>query len=161
MKFEWQRWVKTKNTRKTHEELLLRFFALFFDLSNYEAPMKHFLNIYMNKNRKLLLNDKKVLDDIFNSVFNIVSDSLEKDDICLNDSRRVNTQLLDSILVGIANNIKIIKNEDKSFLSDKIKKLKDDISNEKYDYSNYWESRASQNENVKGRCEITTKLFGN
>lgn len=68
----WKNFMQTKNTRKTHEELILRFFALYFDVDNYKAPMKHFLNVYMSKNRRLKKNSKTELDSIFNKVLNVV-----------------------------------------------------------------------------------------
>ena len=157
----WIQFIHTKNNRKTHEELILRFFALYFDLDNYKAPMKHFLNIYMNKNKNFKLQAKSELDDIFNKTFTIVNNKLTKEHICLKGSNRVNTQLLDSILVGIANNIKHLEAKTDNFLERKIIELKNNIFNEQYEFSHYWESRASKSENVKGRCEITIKLFGN
>jgi hypothetical protein len=156
----WINFIKTKNTRKTHEELILRFFALFFDIDNYKAPMKHFLNIYMSKNRNLKLQNKDTLDNIFNRTLTIIANNLIKEDICLKGSNRVNTQLLDSILVGIAHNIDYLEEKKGDFLITKINELKSNIANEEYKFSYFWESRASQSENVKGRCDITIKLFG-
>ena len=155
----WKSFIKTKNNRRTHQELILRFFALHLDIENYKSPMKHFLNIYMNKNKNLQLHDVEKLDSIFNNVFDIVHRNLSKDNICLKDSNRVNTQLLDSILVGLANNIGNKKLNDKDHIQLKINELKEQIANYDYEYRHYWESRASQVENVAGRCKITTDLF--
>lgn len=47
----WKKLIVTTNRRKRHEELILRFLALYFDLNNYVEPIKHFLNVYMSKNR--------------------------------------------------------------------------------------------------------------
>jgi hypothetical protein len=156
---KWIEFIKTKNNRKTHEELILRFFALYFDIDNYKAPMKHFLNIYMNKNKNFKLQSKNKLDLVFNRTFAIVDKKLTKEHICLKDSNRVNTQLLDSILVGIARNLDHIESKSDDFIVTKINELKNNISDDSYEFRDYWESRASRNENIKGRCDITIELF--
>jgi hypothetical protein len=155
----WIKFINTKNNRKTHEELILRFFALYFDIDKYKAPMKHFLNIYMNKNKNFKLQNENILDDVFNRTFTIVNKILTKEHICLNGSNRVNTQLLDSILVGIAHNLDHIESKSDDFIVTKINELKNNISDNSYEFSHYWESRASKNENIKGRCDITIELF--
>ena len=104
-KQEWINFIQMSNTRKSHEELILRFLALYFDLENYKSPMKHFLNVYMNKNRNFKYNSKQDIENIFEKTIEICSHFIKKEDICLKGSNRVNTQLLDSILVGIAKNI--------------------------------------------------------
>lgn len=157
----WTKFIQSKNNRSTHQELILRFFALYFDIENYKAPMKHFLNVYMSKNRRLKFNKKQVLDDIFNKVFDIVDQQLTKQDICLQYSNRINTQLLDSILVGMARNIDNNKFNDKDYLHNKIQTLKELISDEDYQYGEYWESRRTSPENVKGRCDKVTQMFAN
>lgn len=156
----WKNFIQAKNSRRTHQELILRFFALHLDIENYKSPMKHFLNVYMNKNKNLQLHDDKMLNTIFDNVFEIVNEHLSKEDICLKGSNRVNTQLLDSILVAIANNIENKRLKEKEYITNIINDLKDKISSEDYEYRHYWESRASKSDNVMGRCKITTELFG-
>lgn len=156
----WVDFIIMKNSRKSHEELILRFFALYFDLDNYKAPMKHFLNVYMNKNRHFKYTSKQSIEDIFNKTMNIVQEFLSKEHICLQGTNRVNTQLLDSIFVGIAKNIDNPKISKSDFLVNKINLLKEKIADEKYEYKAYWESRMSSSEYVKGRCTIAIELFG-
>ena len=156
----WKKFIQTKNNRRTHQELILRFFALHLDIKNYKSPMKHFLNVYMNKNKNLQLHDEEMLNTIFNNVFEVVNNHLSKVDICLKGSNRINTQLLDSILVAIANNIENEQLQEKDYLSNIINQLKEKIASEEYEYRHYWESRASKSDNVIGRCRITTELFG-
>lgn len=157
---EWVKLLEMKNTRKSHEELILRFLALYFYLDKYKSPMKHFLNVYMSKNRHLKHNSKQDIEDIFNKTMKICSQFLTKEDICLIGSNRINTQLLDSILVGIAKNIDNSKLLIDGYIKDKIKGLRQKIDSGTYDYKDYWESRNSKEEFVKGRCKITIELFG-
>lgn len=158
----WLNFIATRNSRKNHEELLLRFVALFFDLENYKAPMKHFLNVYMNKNRHFKYNSREDVENIFNQVIELCSLMLSKEHICLKNSNRINTQLLDSILVGIARNIDNEKLKEANYLSAKINSLKTKVDEmeESDNEKQYWESRRSDVEFVKGRCELTIKLFG-
>ncbi|MBA5248937.1 MAG: DUF262 domain-containing protein [Gammaproteobacteria bacterium] len=156
---KWIDFIKTKNNRRTHQELILRFFALCFDMENYKAPMKHFLNVYMSKNRHLNSNSKEELNNLFSRVLDIANQHLTKDDVCLKYSNRINTQLLDSILVAIAKNINNVQLNEEGFLHRKITELKDLIDSEEYESREYWESRRTSQENVKGRCEIVTDML--
>lgn len=156
----WIKFIATKNNRKTHEELILRFISLYYDMENYKAPMKHFLNVYMGKNRHFKHTPKIDIMNIFDRTFEICNQYLGKEHICLKGSNRINTQLLDSILVGIAKNIDNPDFSEDDFLTNKINGLKDLIDNEKYEYKTYWESRMSSDDYVKGRCKITIELFG-
>ncbi len=157
---EWVNLLQMKNTRKSHEELILRFLALNFDLENYKSPMKHFLNVYMNKNRNFKYNSKQDIENIFLKTMDICSKFITKEDICLIGSNRVNTQLLDSILVGIAKNIDNPNLLNVGYIKNKLDDLRNKIDTEDYEYKDYWESRNSKTEFVKGRCKITIELFG-
>uniref|UniRef100_UPI0034E00199 DUF262 domain-containing protein n=1 Tax=Candidatus Thiodubiliella endoseptemdiera TaxID=2738886 RepID=UPI0034E00199 len=156
---KWKNFIKTKNNRRTHQELILRFFALYFDIKNYKSPMKHFLNVYMSKNRHLKSNSKEELNNIFSKVLDIANQHLTKEDVCLKGSNRINTQLLDSVLIAIARNIGNRQLNEKYFLRNKITGLKASIYNENYEYREYWESRRTLKENVIGRCEIVTDML--
>ena len=155
----WKNFVNSKNSRKRHEELILRFLALYFDLDSYVSPIKHFLNIYMNKNRNLKLNSNDDIYNIFDKTFQLVETHLNKEHICLLGSNRINTQLLDSILVGIAHNLDNGNINGDNFLVNKINDLKEQIASDDFIEKEYWESRASKIENVQGRCNYTIKLF--
>ncbi|MEA2048763.1 MAG: DUF262 domain-containing protein [Campylobacterota bacterium] len=155
----WKKLIVTTNRRKRHEELILRFLALYFDLNNYVEPIKHFLNVYMSKNRNFQLNSFEEIQNIFNQVFDIVDAHLAKEHICLLNSNRINTQLLESVLVGIAHNLDNKNIVKENFLVNKINQLKRDITNNDFEEKAYWESRRSKAENVKGRCEYLIRLF--
>ncbi|CAB5495331.1 hypothetical protein, partial [Bathymodiolus thermophilus thioautotrophic gill symbiont] len=97
--------------------------------------------------------------DIFNKVLDIANQHLAKEDVCLKYGNRINTQLLDSILVAIARNIDNNQLGEKDFLHNKITKLKDSIDTENYKNREYWESRRTSKENVEGRCEIVADML--
>jgi len=82
------------------QELILRFLAFFYGYENYSAPMKDFLNLFMQDNREL---DKATRDDfegIFNSTIEVVHESLG--DRPFRPERNLNAAVFDSMMVGIA-----------------------------------------------------------
>ena len=65
-----------------------------------------------------------------------------------------------SILVGIAKNIDNPNLLNVGYIKNKLDDLRNKIDTEDYEYKDYWESRNSKTEFVKGRCKITIELFG-
>jgi hypothetical protein len=114
----------------------------------------------MNKNRHFKYTKQTLIEEIFNKTIDIYDKFLNKEHICLLGSNRVNTQLLDSIFIGIAKNIDNPKLNQENYIVEKINSLKGKISSDSHKYKLYWESRASSDEYVKGRCKITIELFG-
>ena len=51
--------------RRRDIELILRFFALYFDAGIYEKPMVLFLNAYMGRNRRLKRQPQELLERVF------------------------------------------------------------------------------------------------
>ena len=49
----WRKVYGKKNTRLKDQELILRFFAMFYGISEYEKPIKEFLNKFNQKHRNL------------------------------------------------------------------------------------------------------------
>ena len=88
------------NLRQKDKELLLRFFALYFDLEAYERPMKLFLTNFMRKNRELQLHSAKEMDGIFGPTVQLASESLGRE--MFRPQRALNASVADAILVGVA-----------------------------------------------------------
>jgi len=66
----WRSLFGAKHSRYKDVETILRFFALFDDLTNYKAPMPSFLDRYMEKNRKIDANRIDALRDLFTKTSN-------------------------------------------------------------------------------------------
>ncbi len=94
--------------RQRDVELILRFFALYDNLKNYNRPMKDFLSDYMStptirymKGNELLkkkLLFETVVDDII----------IHLGDKPFNVKSKLNASVLDSVMIAFANNLKTI-----------------------------------------------------
>lgn len=81
-------------------EMILRFFALFYERNNYEKPMKKFLNGFMSSNKHLDKYSKEALTNLFYDTIEVIYNNLNRKVFVL--STRVNVALFDAIMVGIA-----------------------------------------------------------
>jgi len=78
----WRNLFGAKHSRYKDVEAILRFFALFEDLTDYKAPMPSFLDKYMEKNRKIDVGRVEMLRNLFtltsDTLFNACGSSLFK-----------------------------------------------------------------------------------
>jgi len=96
----WRRIYGPRSKRLKDQELILRFFALYFFLHEYKRPIKEFLNDYMGKNRSLTLQNEKELEDIFIRVIKLISLTLGKRAFRI--ERAINAAVFDAVMVGIS-----------------------------------------------------------
>lgn len=89
-----------KNTRKKDEEIILRFFALYYRLGKYERPMKHFLNTFMEDNRRLEQTKQNEFRQIFEQTVKTAATVLTSK--ALRPERALNVSVADAVLVGLA-----------------------------------------------------------
>lgn len=99
----WRKIYGKKSNRFKDQELILRFFALLFWSSNYERPMKDFLNRYAAANRDLTLQSESQLRDIFESTVVIALKSLG--DKAFRLKTAINAAVMDSIMVGLGHRL--------------------------------------------------------
>ncbi len=151
---EWDEFIQLNKTRQKPQELILRFFALNFDYQEYKPTMKTFMNLFMKRNRNFSDSEMNEFRDIFIETVKVISKTFEKKDFILAPSRVVNTQLLDSIMVGIAQNISDIKTKDTSLIYQIYENLK---KNE--EYIEFCNSRKSTSELVNGRINKAILAF--
>ena len=101
----WRQIVGTKSPDKRLRdvELILRFFALFYNLDNYEKPMKGFLNSYMRKNRN---PDPKQLA-AFSALFTRTADTVVRylGEKPFSIHRGLNIAVYDAVFTGFAKNL--------------------------------------------------------
>lgn len=88
------------NDRMKEEELILRFFSLYFNLDKYSKPMKDFLNKCMAENRNFELISEQTLTDLFNKVMSFVSATLGNK--AFRYQRGIHSALFDSVSVALA-----------------------------------------------------------
>lgn len=88
------------NDRLKEEELLLRFFSLFFDLQYYKKPMKDFLNRRMFANKNLELHSEEKLTDVLLKTISFINDALGKE--AFRYQKGIHTAIFDSVMIGVA-----------------------------------------------------------
>ena len=99
----WEKVYALSSKRLKDQELILRFFALFYRHSKYERPLKGFLNDYMAQNKNLELNSEKELRKLFKSSIDFIRDALGNKAFRRNGVLVV--AIFDSMMVGIATRI--------------------------------------------------------
>lgn len=96
----WRAIYGEPNLRQKDKELLLRFFALYFDIESYDRPMKLFLTNFMRKNRELEAYSAKALDGVLLPAVQLANESLGRG--MFRPQRALNASVADAILVGLA-----------------------------------------------------------
>ena len=96
----WRSVYGSINKRMRDQEIILRFFALYFNGSNYEKPMKEFLNRHIAKNRHLKLHSANQLTQVFTKAIELIHAYL--DNKPFRPKRHLNAAVLDSVMVGVA-----------------------------------------------------------
>lgn len=89
--------------RLKDQELILRFFALFFHDTQYETPMKEFLNKYMGENRELVKDSEEVLCKKFTVTIDFIHEVFGTR--AFRPKKALNVAVFDAIMVAIAKRI--------------------------------------------------------
>lgn len=95
----WRAMFGRKHRRRRDEELILRFFALYFNSDDYKRPMKGFMNEFMTSNRHLKNNPREQLEPLFVDTISTILDKVGPR--AFKPTRSVNASLFDSLMVGI------------------------------------------------------------
>lgn len=96
----WRSLFKSENTRMKEQELLLRFFALYFTYTEYKKGLKLLLNSFMNRNRDLQLYNADLLSKLFVDSVNLIVNAKGKESF--KRGSVVNAALFDAIMIGVA-----------------------------------------------------------
>ena len=120
----WRNLYGTSSIRLKDEELILRFFAFYFEREKYKRPMKGFLNVYMGRNRELKLQSKEKLESVFVPTVTILSEVIGKS--AFRPERLLNAAVCEAVMVGVAirldrgliTDIEMFKQQYKKLMSD-------------------------------------------
>jgi uncharacterized protein with ParB-like and HNH nuclease domain len=97
----WRSVIDTEhNERLKEEELILRFFSLYYDLKLYKKPMKDFLNKRMSANRNLELYDETKLKLLFETTISAIGNIFGN--MAFRIQRGIHTAVFDSVMIGVA-----------------------------------------------------------
>jgi hypothetical protein len=139
---------KDVNLRRKDEELILRFFALYYNLDSYHKPMNEFLSIFMDMNQNP--NDTKIdemrnlfIDTITTIQINIGSRGFKPKSI-------LNSAAFDAIMYTVAKYKNQLKENWGSYLEDLFKDP---------DFSYAINQGTTDSENIALRMRATKKYF--
>lgn len=136
------------------QELILRFFAFYFNQTNYKPPMKEFLNKFMAGNRELKRISGESLHALFANTIAIVHKAIGNR--AFRPSRTINTAVFDSVMVGIARRL----STHPSLSSDDVKRIYYDlISHESF--LEITQHSTGHPSNVESRLRSATEAFAN
>lgn len=148
----WQAIYGTPSDRLKDQELILRFFALYFNLEKYKRPIKLFLNDFMGKNRNLNLYGNDTLSSVFNPTVDLLSKTLGK--TAFRPERAINAAVFDSIMIGITRRLR----EGQIEQIDEFQKIYNELLRDEK-YINSWKTATSDETNMKDRIRISTEYF--
>lgn len=146
----WRELFGRKHRRRRDEELILRFFALYFNSSDYQRPMKGFMNEFMNSNRNLDIYHRQTLQPLFETTARTI---LEKfGSRAFKVTRAVNASLLDALMIGIGRRLKEgpIRSNVENLLVALLKNS---------EFRNVIDYRTSDVERVRDRIRLATEAF--
>ena len=96
---DWREIFGKPSARQKDRELLLRFFALFYELDSYKRPMKLFLNKFMKNNQNLERYDESTLNGILEPTMALANETVGS--AAFRPQRVLNASVTDAILVGL------------------------------------------------------------
>lgn len=149
---------KLPDKRMRDVELILRFFALFYNLDKYEKPMKGFLNKYMKSNR----NPSDEEQATFTRLFTRTADTVVKylGDRPFSIHRGLNIAVYDALFTGFAKHINKLDHPNVS--KERIREMKTKYTRLLRD-KNFikWTGRATTDiDVVKKRVNKAIRVFG-
>ncbi|MFQ5673737.1 MAG: DUF262 domain-containing protein [Nitrospinales bacterium] len=148
----WRALYGPQNKRAKDKELILRFFALVYDLHHYKRPMKLFLSDFMASNQHLNKFSGEELKNLFKKTIAFAIDHLGSK--AFRPERALNAAITDALLVGTARRLKKgpIKNPDQYKAA--YRKL---IDTEKF--LEKCKSATTDQENIIQRISVATEAF--
>ena len=103
----WRQVFGRPSPRLKDQELILRFFALYFDSDRYGRPdertMKDFLSLFMARNRDIDSSEANQWRNLFEQIIGFICDTLAED--AFRPERRLNTAVFDAVMVGLAHSL--------------------------------------------------------
>lgn len=101
---KWRDIYGPPSLRGKDQELILRFFALYYNVQNYFRPLKGFLNKYMDDNRNPPEPQITEMRQLFDQVATLAADTLTRS--AFRPERNLNAAVLDALFVALARRIK-------------------------------------------------------
>lgn len=141
------------DARGRDQELMLRFFALYYSVENYTEPMTTFLNAFMKQYQHITPEQIASFTQIFNVTIILAADCLGEN--AFRPNKAIDAALLEATLVGLARRLQAGPVTDKAELSIRFDSLKRDNA--------FMEIASApsdgQGDNVRKRVELAIQAF--
>lgn len=151
---EWREIFGIANRRMKEQELILRFFTLYYGYTDYKKILKSYMNTFMAKNRNFKEHTSDELKALFSNTIKTIY--LAIGDKAFRTGTRLNAAIFDSIMIGISSRLKDNSNPDLELLKTQYNWLL-----EQEDFRIYVESGTSSETSVKGRITKSIEAFKN
>ncbi|MFN0050338.1 MAG: DUF262 domain-containing protein [Cytophagales bacterium] len=148
----WRAIFGKENRRMKEQELILRFFSLYYEHVEYKNVLKSFINSFMKRNRKLELYNKNELTNLFVNTIQFIHESVG--DKAFRTGNRLNAAIFDAIMLGTATRLHSNPNPDKLLFKTKYDSLLQDL-----EFKSFVDSRTSSESSVKGRINKSITTF--
>ena len=86
-------------------EMILRFFALFYNSDEYKNPMQGFLNKFMEEHRNIKVSEQKQFERLFCKTVEFISQFIGESAFC-GRGKRPSAAIVDSLMFGVAKGLK-------------------------------------------------------
>jgi hypothetical protein len=148
----WRHLFGPVSSRMRDQELILRFFALYYPSEPYKKPMKKFLNTYMAKNRYLKKQSGAELTRVFQETVSTIEKSLGEQ--AFKPKGALNAAVFDALMIGIAR--RLSKGPIKHLPA--IQRAVAEFYSKK-EFISAVERATSDEESVNRRIELASELF--
>lgn len=142
------------NERLKEEELILRFFSLFYDLKYYQKPLKDFLNKRMAANREFELHEETEMEEVFDKTVSIILNSIGSRAFRLKGG--IHTAIFDSVMVAIAKLVESGVSIEPHKIRDRYIQLIQDR-----EFLFFIDTGTSDVSSIKNRIKISTRYLAN
>ena len=157
---EWRKFLNNSSSDSHSEELILRIIALKQNLDNYNYPLKHFLNEFMESNRNPPRQWLDSIEQWIHCISKFAGRNIDKKIFFRN--HRVVPVIAEAILIGIWNRVEELKGDNISeFNFSRPKILQDSAARllEDPGFQKLTKNKTTSLEAVRGRIEKATVAF--
>lgn len=148
----WRSIYGPQSLRYKDQELILRFFALYFDSESYSPPMKSFLNRFMGMNRKLDKLDAFKAKELFIDTLKVLQEAVGEK--LFRPSKNFNAAIFDAITFGLAKRLERGRINDLGKVRNIYEQLLDDEH-----FKSVSSSSTASSSNLRARIEISRQAF--
>lgn len=148
----WRSLCGVESKRLKDIELILRFFAFYFNSENYARPLKNFLNNFIEENRDLQLHSKEKLETLFIETVTTLDKYVGKG--AFRPERVLNASAMDSVMTAMAKRIQRGSITNEAEIKKQIHQL---FNND--EYQSTIKTGTSDEEKVRKRLHLAYEAF--